>query len=198
MGDACSNGVGACARPGSLFCSPEGRLACDAVPGAGHEELCNGLDDDCDGLTDEELPRGLPCDSGRPGVCAAGHQRCVDGAAACVSDAEPTAEACDGLDNDCNAQVDDGFGQVTCGVGVCRHTQDGCVDGVRSACDPLAGAGEELCNGLDDDCDGQVDDRPADANIPCEGGSGECRRIGAVRCVEGQRVCNAVPGEPTP
>jgi hypothetical protein len=53
-GDACRVGVGACAREGVLQ-QVDGGLACDATPAAPGAELCNGLDDDCNGSVDDGL-----------------------------------------------------------------------------------------------------------------------------------------------
>src|SRR4029453_11337037 len=92
-GAACATGVGACARTGMKKCSVNGQgtVCCvddgkpDGVclplfPGAPQVEVCNGIDDDCNGLIDEN------------GVC----QKCT-----------PTPEVCDGKDNDCDNVIDD-------------------------------------------------------------------------------------------
>lgn len=51
----CSTGLGACARSGALVCGASGAATCDATAGSPVVESCNGLDDDCDGQTDEGL-----------------------------------------------------------------------------------------------------------------------------------------------
>ena len=66
-------------------------------------------------------------------------------------------ETCDGRDNNCNALIDDGIPDVTCGVGACRRSVPGCVRGEVPACTPGAPSAE-VCNGVDDDCDGAVDE----------------------------------------
>lgn len=77
----------------------------DCVP-----EICNGLDDDCDGSVDEDVPgAGTACDTALPGVCAAGTSTCTNAAMTCEPNVKPSPEAPDGLDNDCNGQVDDGL-----------------------------------------------------------------------------------------
>jgi RHS repeat-associated protein len=198
LGAVCQRGVGQCAEAGTLICGGNGLATCSVPGGFGHEEVCNGLDDDCDGVADNDVPVGRPCETGRPGPCNPGHVLCEDAAPACVSDVLPSAEVCDGIDNDCNGAVDNGFGQTTCGVGACRHSVNNCQGGRLVVCDPMEGAGPELCNGLDDDCDGQIDENPTDANIPCAAGVGACTRLGRVVCAAGQRRCDAVPAAPTP
>ena len=48
------------------------------------------------------------CDTSQPGPCASGSVRCVAGCIDCVSNYQPVAELCDGIDNDCSGVVDDG------------------------------------------------------------------------------------------
>ena len=91
-------------------------------------EVCNGLDDDCDGMVDEDNPEGGDaCDTTVPGVCAAGTQTCVAGALVCQQDLMSAAESCNGLDDDCNGQVDDGDpgGGGSCMTRVVRGLQHG-------------------------------------------------------------------------
>jgi len=103
----------------------------------------------------------------------------------------PSAEVCDGLDNDCNGVVDDGLGTTTCGVGTCMRAVDSCIGGVPQTCSPGAPSAE-VCDGLDNDCNGVVDDGLGTTTC----GIGECRRT-VDNCVSGlPQTCT--PGAPSP
>ncbi len=117
------------------------------------EELCNGVDDNCDGEVADEV------DSDGDGQLACAE--CDDANAAVFVDA---VEACDGLDNDCSGALDaleldgDGDGYLPCfgfvdvGLGLLGA---GDCDDLAAAVSPAA---IELCNGVDDDCDSGLDE----------------------------------------
>jgi uncharacterized protein (TIGR03382 family) len=77
-----------------------------------------------------------------------------------VADQVTSEEQCNGLDDDCDGQIDEDLTQACgggCGMQVCEA-------GSWGACQSSSGAAE-TCNGIDDDCDGQIDegcDAPAD------------------------------------
>ncbi|MBM4371316.1 MAG: putative metal-binding motif-containing protein [Deltaproteobacteria bacterium] len=177
LGDGCDPDDDGDGETDAGDCAPLDPLA---FPGA--EERCNFQDDDCDGATDEGLPEvGTPCVSEDPAACdPAGWWICdaLTGAAVCLPQAWPGAqELCDGKDNDCDGTVDEpgSPGCVACwadedgdgfGAGlppcVCTGTPEICAAQAPGDCDdedPDAHPGlPELCNGVDDDCDGQTDE----------------------------------------
>jgi len=91
-------------------------------------EVCNGFDDNCDGLVDEGDPGGgAACVvAGQMGVCALGLEQCLDGAVRCVQTIFPTTEACDGLDNNCDGSTDEDTD--TDGFDACSDCDNGNMD----------------------------------------------------------------------
>jgi hypothetical protein len=165
LGAVCRAGQGACAAEGVFACTADGAgVACDATPGRPAVEVCNDADDDCDGQTDEGLA-GC-CDPGESVPCGSDVGRCTVGAQVCGPNREygacdavgPAVEVCNGEDDDCDGLTDEDQPRQVCGVGRCRHDVASCAGGAPVACDPLEGAVVEVCNGQDDDCDGQMDD----------------------------------------
>jgi hypothetical protein len=205
VGAACSVGTGACSAEGTRRCLPDGRTICDVEPSAPVAERCNGLDDDCDGETDEDFPTGEACSTGEGACLAAGRWRCDEsGDVACDGrPAAPGVEICNGLDDDCNGRTDEGFALgMACAEGVGACSRSGtliCGAGGGTVCDALPGEpGDEVCNGLDDDCDGQTDENFG-LGAACRVGVGACATEGVWTCDVGGAVrCDAPPVAPQP
>jgi hypothetical protein len=68
----------------------------------------------------------------------------------------PAAETCNGVDDDCDGDTDEGQMATTCGVGACQRMVAACTDGGVPTCTPGMPV-NETCNSIDDDCDGTVD-----------------------------------------
>ena len=159
-------------------------------PGAG--EVCNTVDDNCNGTTDEIGAKGCKlfhADADKDGYGGADQQcacaadpvyvsldasDCADGNAAVHPGA---AEVCDGLDNNCDGVTDpagidnctnyfldgdaDGYGNVQAQV-KCLCSAVGLFSAITPGdCNDAAGAihpgATALCNSLDDNCDGEID-----------------------------------------
>ena len=180
--------------PPDMFVDPD-----DGVPppdaGDCNPETCNGQDDDCDGLTDEDFGGlGEACFIG-VGLCeAAGVVICTPDGRGTVCDAEsPGAvpETCNGLDDDCDGDIDEAFDPQPCPTGApgrCAEGLEQCVDG-ELLCIPRLDPIDEQCNFEDDDCDGGVDERLG-GGVCASGEPGRCAE-GVDRCVEGALICEA-------
>lgn len=136
-------------------------------------EVCNGKDDDCDGITDEDLSGGS-CDTGLQGICSVGTLSCQGGAFQCIQNSSAVTEICgNGLDDDCDGIVDnldsdhDGFISTACGGNDCDDTRNTVFPeswDPNGGWDGLGGwvnGGEEICNGIDENCNGYIDEAAA-------------------------------------
>ncbi|MGD0596520.1 MAG: MopE-related protein [Sedimentisphaerales bacterium] len=191
-GGACNTGLPGVCAAGTMHCVG-GSLQCvqNVQPSS---EVCNGLDDDCDGEVDEGDPGGgAACSTGLPGVCAAGTTHCVGGSLQCVQNVQPSSEVCNGLDDDCDGQVDQGDpgGGAACSTGlpgVCAAGTTHCVGGALQ-CVQNVQPSSEVCNGLDDDCDGQVDEGDPGGGAACNTGKHGVCAAGTTHCIGGALQC---------
>jgi hypothetical protein len=166
-------------------------------------ESCNGLDDNCNGEIDEGVESifYLDVDGDGWGVEGATTKACFvppgysTKAGDCddnVAEAHPEGtEVCDNLDNDCDGAADEGLGTATCGLGPCKHTVNDCVNGIPNPCDPFEGALPEVCDGIDNDCDGPHDEDLGTTTC----GQGLCDHT-VVNCLNGKpQACNPLEGQ---
>ncbi|MGI5860563.1 MAG: N-acetylmuramoyl-L-alanine amidase family protein [Myxococcales bacterium] len=169
-------------------------VSCDAPVCTPTTEICDGRDNDCDGQIDENNPGGgASCSTGQPGVCSAGTTRCSNGRLECTPNVTPSAETCNGKDDDCDGQVDENNpgGGASCNTG-----QPGaCAQGVKTCrngqLECVATPATETCNGKDDDCDGQVDEGNPGGGASCSTGQQGICAVGVQTCLSGQLTCVA-------
>ena len=205
--NACGINKGTC-KLGMQTCTSNMWSACvgatDPVP-----DVCDGLDNDCDVIIDNGAIACVcvngstrPCDQ-RPGECQSGKQTCTGGQwGACVGSTAPTAEICDGKDNDCNGLTDDQLPDCYClpgktvisgsNVGTCRQGVQIC--GADGKWGPQVGGVQktvEICDGKDNDCDGTIDNAATacvcvnGSTQNCESAIGECKP-GSQTCTDGK------------
>lgn len=172
---ACSTGSQGVCAAGTTACI-NGAVVCTQDKAASAEQ-CDGLDNDCDGAADDGNPGGMrACATGNLGVCASGVTYCTSGSLHCVQQVAASSEVCDGKDNDCNGVVDngiptrtwyrdadgDGYGNPNPALTTQNCLQPaGYVANASDCNDANAGirpGAAEVCNEVDDDCDGAVDE----------------------------------------
>ncbi len=116
-------------------------------------EVCNQLDDDCDGVVDDV-----------GGGSSVSSTQCQ-----CFNGRSPLTETCNGVDDDCDGRIDEGSDCCTSGetrecgpsttTGQCSRGTVTCEDNVWGECQGAVYPEEEVCgDGLDNDCDGGVDE----------------------------------------
>jgi hypothetical protein len=180
-------------------------------------EICDGIDNNCDGQIDKiRSSDGVfaamtqacytgPSGTNGVGICVGGIQTCTSGSwGTCVGQVLPTTEICDGKDNDCDGPIDEGVKTVYYldsdgdGYGISTSIQRACAKPSGYSTNALdcndnnanikPGA-IELCDGLDNDCDGTIDrDNQGDLLVQsCY--SGSPGTIGVGICVGGEQTC---------
>ena len=172
---------------GDGYASDEDCDDADPTVHPGAEEACDGIDNDCDGETDEGAADastwyadtdgdGFGDPASATEACEAESGWVADGTD-CDDDDDDNfpgaAERCDGLDNDCDGEVDEDIQELW--YGDADSDGYGNPDNELESCDPGEGwvadstdcddansnvnpGMEETCNEVDDDCDGDVDE----------------------------------------
>lgn len=183
-----------------------GSCECDQEPLA--EVLDNPCYTDSDGNVVEIDKSSSDYEEMNIGTCSTGKtQRDDKKNLICVGEIKPQQEDCNSLDDNCNGFVDDDYdgyalrrpyysSQNTCiTLGVCRYSDQECIDG-NWVCGYPDDYGKEICDGKDNDCDGQRDEDTEDDPIFDSGeryvytddpdtiNVGECR-AGYKECVDG-------------
>ena len=152
-------------------------------------EICDGLDNDCDGIVDNDVVDvGGPCDGDDSDFCSDGTLVCSGQGELFCDDPGDNQEICgNDIDDNCDGSVDEG---CECVSGETRECSVQNVNGEcfgTETCDPILGFGmcsaqepsPEVCDGLDNNCDGDVDNNPTD--IPTS--EDECETFA---CTNGQ------------
>jgi hypothetical protein len=167
-------------------------------------EVCNGLDDNCNGSTDEGNPEsGKSCNTGKPGICGPGTTQCQGGAVTCVQNQQPQPEICDTIDNDCDGAIDEGCNCVdgqtqscytgpggTQGVGVCKAGTATCSGGNwSSTCVGEVKPSAEICDLKDNNCNGAIDESNPGGGSACNTGLPGICSSGTITCQSGSLIC---------
>ncbi|MBR56885.1 MAG: hypothetical protein CMH54_02380 [Myxococcales bacterium] len=262
-----SSQFGTCS--GERYCTVSGLTNCDAsFP---DQETCDGIDNNCDGITDNLEAGGITCPiTNDIGTCP-GTPVCEDGEVLCLGE-EATEEICNGLDDDCNGVTDDPFpnsdddtmpdcidddddndGVIdpddNCQLDPNPLQENNDGDEMGDACDPdddndtifdeddcapfdgqVYPGNPETCDGKDNNCNGQIDEgicddgnyctqdlcdsgggctnNPRPDGTPCDDGTvctqidicqgGQCQGGNELNCDDGNQCttdeCNPVTG----
>ena len=136
---SCAKKTCACAPQGKYTLSSCTPVDCDdadptVAPGA--VEICDGKANGCDGIVDAGFDLGIACDGADADSCANGKTACgPDGSLTCVESGKSIAESCDGVDNDCDGETDEGCqafflcNSLVCDGPACVVVPKDCSDG---------------------------------------------------------------------
>jgi MYXO-CTERM domain-containing protein len=180
----CGSSIGLC-KPGTTACV-NGAVVCNGGQGP-VPEICDGEDNNCDTIKDNFSEACYPAATGCDlktgvckGVCKIGSSLCTNKVwGPCVGFVGPTAEVCNGLDDDCDGVIDNGVGTVCMDYATCKSF---------NACTACVPAPQEVCDGKDNNCDGSTDETFPEKGKTCGSSKGECTP-GVWECVSGKLVC---------
>jgi hypothetical protein len=174
------------------------------------QEVCNGSSNACP--ANGFVAAGTVCRNSVNVPACDPPETCTGSAAACPADVvtrTPTPETCNGVDDNCNGTRDESVTQTcytgpggTLGVGVCRAGTQTCVvngTGTWGACTGQTLPATEVCDNLDNDCNGTTDNgltRTCYNGPTGTSGVGICRS-GTQTCVAGSWG-STCPGEVVP
>jgi hypothetical protein len=148
----------------------------------GMNDVCNGVNDDCDGLTDDGSGEVTPLNDRQSGVCVNSEKTCdttwKNDYSSVVNYEEPDELTCDTLDNDCDGTADEGtktkfyldsdsdlYGNNAEITWACSAPLNYVLD--NTDCDDsntnVNPGAQEVCNGIDDDCDTFIDEEDANS-----------------------------------
>ena len=166
-------------------------------------EICDGLDNDCNNSTTDGSGETAPLNDNQNGVCKYSVKSC-DGVNGWINDYSnvanneyPAETSCDGFDNNCDGQIDEGCSCVdnqtqACGsdTGECQKGIQTCFSGSWGACVGEITSQTEICNdSKDNDCDNDIDCADADCS-----GDPDCANC-ADECSSGSFGCNGENSE---
>ncbi len=200
--DLCEEGMYSCTT-GVQICSDVS---------ANNIELCNGLDDDCNNETVDGSGETTPLNKKQEGICLGSKQICngnwTDNYN--LSGYETVENSCDGLDNDCDSNIDenitktfyedsdgDGYGNLDISQIACEQPDGYILDNSdcnddNSSINP--NSDDSNCNNIDDNCNDLIDEAYNSISTSC--GVGACYNSGVKDCINGSEIDSCVAGTP--
>ena len=194
----CTVGQTECRRSGVYVCTTsQTAVRCSASAGQGQAEICDGKDNNCNGIIDENITRSCysgPSGTSGKGGCKQGSQTCTNGTwGTCTGQVLPSQEVCNNKDDNCNGQIDESLTQScytgpqgTSGWGICKTGQRTCSAGKWGACVGEILPATETCDNKDNNCNGKIDD-----GIQRSCYTGPTKTLGMGVCTKGVQSCSA-------